>query len=277
MVLIAQPVLKTFAMSWHGRIASVCTAVFALLILTGCQTAQDIGQALQPNQATDPELERRAAIRVELAANYFQQGSLQVAINEANEAIRILPTFSAAYGMLGLIYMNIREDAKAEENFKRSIQLAPKDPDLNLNFGWFLCQTGRERESMAYFETAARDPLYRSPAKVYQNAGICSRRLAKEGDAEAFLRKGLALEPNNAVIVYNLAEVLLNKGDITNAQVLSERLISGFEPTAQTLWLAIRVQRKLGATEQVASYATQLRRRFPESPELKLFLQNRYE
>lgn len=277
MVLISQPVFDRSVLIWLRTAGKLWVVILAVAFFTGCQTTQNFSDRPPPKQDTVQELERRAAIRVELAANYFQQGSLQVAINEANEAIRILPTFSAAYGMLGLIYMNIREDAKAEENFKRSVQLAPKDPDLNLNYGWFLCQTGRESESMAFFDIAARDPLYRSPAKVYQNAGICSRRLAKEGDAEAFLRKGLALEPNNAVIIYNLGEVLLNKGDIANAQVLSERLISGFEPTAQTLWLAIRVQRKLGANEQVASFATQLRRRFPESPELKLFLQNRYE
>ena len=38
-------------------------------------------------------------------------------------------------------------------------------------------------------------------------------------------------------------------------------------PSAEALWLALRIERKLGERVAEQSYANQLRRRFPSSPE----------
>ncbi len=259
-------------------VAVIVTSIGLGLLGSGC-VSSGTGNDRISEKTTDSQADllRRAAIRVELAGNYYQQGNMAVAIDEANEALRIVPNYAQAYGMLGLIYMGLKENAQAETNFSRSVQLRPNDPDLNLNYGWFLCQTGRERESIPLFLTASRDPLYRQPARPFQNAGICSRRIAKDGDAESYLRKSLEIEPTNSVSIYYLAEVLLSKGDLGSAETLSNRLLNGLDASPQSLWLAIRVQKKLGSNDQVSSLASQLRRRFPESGELQLFLQGRYE
>ncbi len=271
--------MKTKTLKMNTRLAQCALLLGALGALHGCVSSgtgknEPIAQK-SPN--TEAELLRRAAIRVELAGNYYQQGNNAVAIDEANEALRIYPNYAQAYGILGLIYMGLKENAKAEPLFQRSLQLLPNDPDLNLNYGWFLCQTGRERESIALFLTASRDPLYRQPARPLQNAGICARRVARDGDAEFYLRKSLEVEPTNAISIYYLAEVMLTKGDLGSAETLSNRLLNGLESSPQSLWLGIRVQKKLGSNDQVSSLAAQLRRRFPDSNELKLFLQGRYE
>ena len=43
---------------------------------------------------------------------------------------------------------------KADANFRQGLKLSPKDPELNNNYGWYLCQTGRQRESIRYFDVA---------------------------------------------------------------------------------------------------------------------------
>ena len=258
--------------------ASIATVVIFAVLGTACVSSGSGNNSVAEKPTNvEADLLRRAAIRVELASSYYQQGNMAVAIDEANESLRIVPNYPQALGMLGLIYMGLKENAKAEPYFQRSLQAMPNDPDLNLNYGWFLCQTGRERESIPMFLTAARDPLYRAPARPYQNAGICSRRVARDGDAESYLRKSLELEPTNSVSIYYLAEVLLSKGDLGSAETLSNRLLNGLDASPQSLWLAIRVQKKLGSSDQVSSLASQLRRRFPESSELQMFLQGRYE
>ena len=47
--------------------------------------------------------------------------------------------------------------------------------------------------------------------------------------------------------------------------------------TAESLWLALRVERKLGDATTAASYATELRRRFPASPEYRLLQRGAYD
>ena len=83
------------------------------------------------------------------------------------------PGFADAYGLLGLIYMDMNERGDAEENFQKALRLDPAGSELANNYGWFLCQTGRERESIQYFDRALRDPLYTTPARAGQNAGSC--------------------------------------------------------------------------------------------------------
>ena len=46
---------------------------------------------------------------------------------------------------------------------------------------------------------------------------------------------------------------------------------------AETLWLGMRVERKLGDKETEASYGLQLRKNFPESKEARALLNRQYE
>ena len=56
-----------------------------------------------------------------------------------------------------------------------------------------------------------------------------------------------------------------------------DEVISRGEPNAESLWLALRIERKLGNREAEAGYASQLRRRFKDSAEYKSLLQGQYE
>ena len=227
--------------------------------------------------AAEQDVLQRAAIRIDLGANYYQQRNYAVALGEANEALRLVPDFAPAHGLLGLIYMALGENEKAETSFKRGLQSKATDADLNNNYGWFLCQTKREAAAIPYFLAATRDPLYTAPSKAFHNAGICSMRTGNNTEAEGYFQRAFQLDPSNPVAMFNLAELHLRSGDLPKAQFHAQRLLATFEPSAQTLWLAVRVQRKLGDKDQTASLASQLRRLFPESQEVALLMQSRYE
>ena len=227
--------------------------------------------------AVEQDVLQRAAIRIDLGANYYQQRNYAVALGEANEALRLVPEFAPAHGLLGLIYMALGENDKAETSFKRGLQIRASDADLNNNYGWFLCQTKRETQSISYFLNATRDPLYTAPSKAFHNAGICSMRTGKDAEAEGYFQRAFQLDPGNPVAMFNLAELHLRRGDFPKAQFHAQRLLATYEPSAQTLWLAVRVQRKIGDKDQTASLASQLRRLFPDSSEVTLLMQNRYE
>jgi type IV pilus assembly protein PilF len=48
-------------------------------------------------------------------------------------------------------------------------------------------------------------------------------------------------------------------------------------PAVEALWLGARTERKLGNRDALANYGSQLRRRYPSSPETKAFLEGRFE
>jgi tetratricopeptide (TPR) repeat protein len=119
----------------------VCAAFMAACTTTTVTTSS--GEVVSTTQsggagASPTVMKSRARARVELAAGYFRNGQLAVALEEAKRAVQIDPTFADAYGLLGLIYMELEDRRAAEENFQRALQLDPSNSDLNNNYGWIV-------------------------------------------------------------------------------------------------------------------------------------------
>lgn len=256
-----------------------------LALAGGCATqppsASSSGAVTQneplPESSEEPDERRRARIRLELAAGYYQQRNFNVALDEVRQSMAIDPNYAPAYGLLGVIYMDLGDRNRAEENFQRALKISPADSEILNNYGWFLCQTDRPRESIDYFQRALRNRLYATPAKPLANAGICSLRAGNEQAAEEFLQRAFQLAPTDPVAMYNLGELFLKRHDVERARFHSQRLLSLYEPTAQTLWLALRTERMAGNRDAELSLAAQLRRRFPQSREASLLQSGRYE
>jgi type IV pilus assembly protein PilF len=234
-------------------------------------TRSDAGTSpINSGSSQNEDTRRRARIRLELAANHYQQRNFPLALQEADQSVRLDPGFSAGYGMLGLIYMAIGDRAKADENFNRAIGIDPKDAELNNNFGWYLCQTGRQRESLPYFNNALEDRLYATPAKPLHNAGICALQIGEEADAENYFLRSFQVDPGNAVAMFNLGQLYLKRSNLERAKFYSDRLMNTYQPTAETIWLALKVARAGGDQDYTSRLASQLTQRFPESREAAL-------
>lgn len=250
--------------------------------LTGCaqSPASSASQANTVETGTvsgevgDPR--NRARIHTELASAYFERGNMGVALEELRTAIAADPNYAAAYNILGLVHMELRENAVAQQHFEHALRLSANDPDVNNNYGWFLCQTGREQQSIAYFLAALKNPLYNTPARSYVNAGLCSLK-NNERDAVDYFERALRSEPDNLQALLNLASIQYQRGQLETARGLIERFNKLVEPTVESLWLALRIERKLGDRLAENALATQLRRRFSGSKEYQNLLQGKFE
>ena len=145
------------------------------------------GPASSPvfEQATSGIAEKSAKTHTELGILYLQSGNLTVALEEARIAAATAPTYAPALNLLGLVHLTLNEIPQARASFERAIQLAPGDPQIANDYGWFLCQSGREQEAFNYFEASARNPLYKTPTRPYTNAGLCYLKIKDEKAAEA--------------------------------------------------------------------------------------------
>lgn len=240
---------------------------------------QASGEQLPARNATEQGGDRNesARLRTELGFNYFLRGQMAVALEEIRSALDSNPRHAPAYNVLGLIHMDLGENAKAEDAFKRGLALTPNDSDTLNNYGWFLCQTKREREALGYFLAALKDPLYPTPSKPYLNAGVCAQRLGDEAAAEDYFRKAFALDPTNPSTMARLGELYLKRNDLEKARFYADRINKNIDPTAESLWLALRIERKGGDRASESSYAAQLRRRYPDSAQARLMQQGQFE
>ena len=266
--------------------AAFISAVFSMALLVGCQGSNaDIPTGIDTEQTVPDEgqiMERadartRAKAHVDLAAAYYEAGRLAVALDEARIAMTADPTYPQAYNIQGLVNFDMRDNLAAEQSFKRGLQLSPQDPDLNHNYGWFLCRTGRESEATQWFMTAIKNPLYTTPARSYAAAASClqTKNPAEAGD---LYERALRLDPANPNTLQSYANFLFQQNRIPEARALLERYtVLVPEPNAEALWLLLRVARKQGDRNAEASYGAQLRRRFPKSPQAAALLRGAYE
>jgi type IV pilus assembly protein PilF len=75
----------------------------------------------------------------------------------------------------------------------------------------------------------------------------------------------------------NLAKVYYQKGDYVRARFYVGRATKADGVSADTLWLAIRVEHKLADKAVEASLATQLRRRHPNSAEYAAYQRGAFD
>jgi type IV pilus assembly protein PilF len=254
--------MKMSCRSWF----LVCVA--SALMLAGCASNTpnpDQGNLSTSSDRTDNQ--KRARIRLQLAVGYYQQHQMEVALDEIKRALQAEPDFADAYSMRGLIYMDMGENNLAESDFRAALKLSPGNPDFSNNYGWLLCQTGRERQSISYFETAFNNRTYESPAKAYNNAGICSLRLKDKAAALRYFSDAFQHDPANAKTNYNLAQLYYGRGDYERAHFYISRVIKADVMPADVLWLATKIAHKKGDRAAEESFVTQLRRRYPASAE----------
>ena len=219
----------------------------------------------------------RAKVHTELAALYYGRGNMAVALEELRTATAADANYALAYSMFGLVYMDLRENQLAQSNFERGLRLSPTDPDINHNYGWFLCQTGREDEAVKYFLQAVRNPLYPAPWRSYSAAGVCSLRKNNLKDAEDFFQRALQQQPDDPSSLLQLGQIRYRQGSLEDARKLVSRFNKIGDPTPESLWLGLRVERKLGERAAEAGYANQLRRRYSGSREYQLLQRGEYD
>ena len=252
--------------------------VLVAMLLAGCAVQQtDGGSGGVTATPVDTESSQRARAFTDLAGAYYSRAQYKIALDELRKAITADNRFGPAYNVYGLIYMELAEDKLAEENFRRAIELDRSDSEARNNFGWFLCTRGRYDEGLDQFSTAIRNPLYTKPEQAMSNAGLCAEKKGDLALAEANLTKSLKLQPDNANTVVKMAGLYFRQNRLLEAQRLLSRHDELAPPTAESLWLGVRLERKLGDRAQEAAYGLQLRKRFPDSNEAKLLLAGQYE
>jgi type IV pilus assembly protein PilF len=262
-----------------------------LLLVTGSLLAFGVPAQAQPGfdrgetQVNTPQGSSgsnptaRAKIHTELASMYFQEGNMAVALEELRIAQAADPRYAPAFSVRGLVHTYLREYDQAEAQFRRALDLTPNDAEVNNNYGWFLCQTGKERQSIAYFLNALKSPLYQTPDLAYANAGRCAFAAGDLDGAESYLQQAIRLSRDGALSPrIQMAALQYKRGNLEEARRQITAVLRAMDqPSAEALWLALRLERKLGNRGAESSMAAQLRNRFPNSPEYQEFLKGNFE
>ncbi len=250
-----------------------CLAFSSAVVLTGC--ASNLTSAgTKADLVTDSdesEVRKRARLRLELAVAYFEKGQTTDALDHLKQSILADPTLFEAYNLRGLIYMRLNDVPLAEESFRRALAMNPKAASVQHNFGWLLCQQSRFPESLQLFTAALANPAYGDRAKTWMAQGLCQIKSGQTMDAENSFLRSYELDAGNPITAYNLSSLLYQRGEFVRAQFYVRRLNNSELANAESLWLGIKVERRMENRDAMGQLGTQLKKRYPQSREYSAF------
>lgn len=215
---------------------------------------------------------RASKVNVELGLGYYRQNNMELASQKLNKALRQDPDSAIAHFAFAILQERLLQLDKAEHHYKRATQLDSDDSEIANGYGAFLCNNKREAESEKYFLTALEDPLYKTPEFAYTNAATCLLRIDQRESAKEYLRKALAARSNFPSALIKMAKFVFDDEDYTGAKLFLDRYHRVAEPTAGSLWLAIRTELQMDSNRDVNELSEKLKTSFPDSEEYKSWL-----
>jgi len=270
---------------------AVLSAVFGVLVLSGCQTTPTndlLGNSpyqTSTRASNDRNLDQQeiARVRTSLAAQYIRKNELDTAQQQLEKAFAADSRYAPAYDMMGVLLQQEGSRinlAKADEYFKKAIALDKDFVQAHNNYGVYLSQTKRYREAAEQFEIAGATLGYEGRIGALENLGRTYLQLGDNSAAsKAFLR---ALDGNrNSIIAHiELVDLLLDQQRVPQAQRLYDEtliLVQGQGISPRLLLQGIKLaaaQNNITTRQQLAQ---QLLSAYPlsdEAKQLKTWLNN---
>ena len=247
------------------RIGSACLLA---ALLSACATGggsdfRGVAEATQPAKEHSGD----ARVRVQLGVQYLQRKQYDQALRVLNEAVGRYPQLPGPVSALALVYERLGDARAADASFRRAVDLDANDAAIRNNFANFLCRQGRYAEARVQFERAFEDRLYRQPAQLHANAGVCALRIPDLGLADIEFRKALSLSPSHPVALYEMAAISLKLRHYAVGLGYLDRFERRREHSPASLWLGVRLARGGKHLDRELRYARDLSRRFPDSLE----------
>lgn len=242
--------------------------MMSLLFLVACAgtNVKDKKDAKQSKQAS--------MLNVQLASGYIRRRQYEVAQEKLNKAIAQDSKNIIAYTTMAILMDKVEEPEKAEEYYAKALDIDSKNPELQNNYGSFLCSHNKIPQAVEQFNKVIKNQFYETPEKAYANLGYCLLK-AKNPDyklAEENLRKAIKIQPRLASALLSMAELGIATNRPLLARAYAQRLHVIARPTAKSLWLQIQAENALGDRKYFLKLSRQLLKQFPDSPEAEALL-----
>ncbi len=204
---------------------------------------------------------------IQLGLGYIGEGNRESARFHLQKALEISPRSPGVHNGLALLYQLELEPDRAETEFRKALSLDPGFSRARNNYGVFLYQNERYEEAYDQFLKVSRDISYDLRAQACVSLGLVAQKLGRTQDAEEAYQKALALNGRFAVAYLALANIYFDQKKYPEAKTMLSRYDSLSRPSAQSLWLAVRLENIFGDVDAEESRGLALKKMFPYSQE----------
>jgi len=122
---------------------------------------------------------------------------------------------------------------------------------------------------MVLLEQAANDGLNERSWIAMTNLGRCYLQISNNADAEHYFMQALQVNADYSPALLEMQKIRYAKGDITDAKVYLAHYQRVSQDTAQSLFIAIKIENAAGNNTLAEQYKQLLLSQFPLSQEAK--------
>lgn len=239
----------------------IAAAFLSAFVLSGCVTTSDQPQKRKP----DADAGRDAYIQ--LGLGYLQEGQTESAKAPLSEALKLDPRSASAHLALAMVFQQEGETASADKHYRDALSSEPDNPRILNNYGVFLLSKERFEDALGYFEKASQDTLYGERSRVFENIGLTYQRMDRLEEAKGSFERALRLNSRQPLALLQMAKIEFAEQNYVPAWGYYRNFTQFSGQSAESLWLGIQLARRFEDHNRAASYALQLRRLYPASPE----------
>jgi putative PEP-CTERM system TPR-repeat lipoprotein len=171
----------------------------------------DVNRAIEATKRARALAPQRPAIGAELAALYIRAGQYDAAVNEAAAVLAAAPKLGVGQALEGDAFAAQKKWGDAQRAYREALQLQPKSGVLAAKLHGALLAGGLAAEA----DKLGRKWLAENPKDVAFRMHLANEDLAAKRlkSAAGRYQAVVALEPNNAVALNNLAWIGGQQGD----------------------------------------------------------------
>ncbi len=161
-------------------------------------------------------------------------GRNKEALGYFDEALKILPTFDAAWLNKGVVLAKTGREQEALSCYAKAIEINPNSPDA-----WYNCALAYQNQSAldnalsSYERAIALNPLFEA---AWLNKGVILRRLRRPQEAIECYERVLTINPQSAVAWYNRGFALSQLGRSQDELACYDKAL-GINPQYVEVWL----------------------------------------
>ena len=246
------------------------TAMLMGLLMVGCaSTATKESISRESNKTAYQQ-------HLNLAKQYIGLDRRDLARLHLNKAQKLhdaadVKGLSQLYNSYALLYQVEREVALTEIYFLKAIDSDPNDSVVRYNFSSFLFNQERFSDSLEQILLVSKDLNYQRRPQAFYIAGLAQNKLNDRAAAIQSFKRAIELSPQFNLAYLEVAKVYFEQQRYLLARDAIGYYVALSGDTAESLWMVVRIEFKMGNAQAMAISGDRLNTFFADSEQAERY------
>jgi Tfp pilus assembly protein PilF len=222
-------------------------------------------EALQDYQEASRIYPEEPSVPYKMGTVFLRKNDDAIAIHYFEQALRANPTFSDAHNSLGVIFKKQGNLDRAMAEYREALRLEPGNAEAQNNLANLLVGQGQIDEAVRHYRLAVKNaPRY---TLALDNLGWALAQQGHHAEAVAYCERALKIKPDDAELRESFGDLLLRLGRNQEAMEQYSKAVELAPGSAEAHLGLGRALARLGQRDLARTHLQEALRLQPDNPE----------